>query len=125
MKSFFLQILTWFSHFDILKRKKIKLRRILFRQSLVHESVKNVLPTNAELRKKKKTQSRNLHEKKTIRIVYAPDNKAYWVSENVFYCADLIDGEVDLENAKPIDTHDISKQEIERLLFILDNLRNE
>lgn len=125
MKSFFLRMLTFFPHFDIIKRRRIKLRRILFRQSLIHESVKEVLPTNSELRKKKNSQSKNLQKQKTVRVIYAPDNKAYWVSENVFYCAELIDGEFNPEDAKPIDTHSLSNQEIEKLLFILDNLRNE
>ena len=53
------------------------------------------------------------------------DDKAYWVHDNIFYEADLIDGDPDIDNARPIDAINISDVEIDKLLYILDTLNDE
>jgi hypothetical protein len=42
----------------------------------------------------------------------------------MFYIGDSIDGKVLQETATPINTEDLSKNEISKLLFILDKLKN-
>lgn len=107
------------------KRRKIQLNRIKFRQSMIFKAIKPVLPTNSELRKKKDSQSKNHEKKSTIKVVISPENKCYWVLDNTFYCADIVDGHVDPETTQAIKTEHLSKQEISKLLEILDTLRNE
>lgn len=53
------------------------------------------------------------------------DDKAYWVQDNIFYEADIIDDDPDIESARPIDAMTISDKEIDKLLFILDTLNEE
>lgn len=123
-----LGLLTTVSIFAIIKRRKrkrIQLNKILFRQSVIYNTIKPALPTNQELREKKERQSKNHDKKSTIKVVISPDNKCYWVVNNTFYCADMVDGYVDPETTRAIETHDLPKQEINRLLEILDTLRNE
>lgn len=50
------------------------------------------------------------------------DDKAYWVFDNTFYQADIIDGEVDKESSKPIDASNMSYRDMTKMLFILDHL---
>jgi hypothetical protein len=50
------------------------------------------------------------------------DDKAYWVVDNAFYEAELIDGEIDKTTSKPINAFDMSKKDIHKMLYILDNL---
>jgi len=50
------------------------------------------------------------------------EDKAYWVINNMFYQADIIDGEVDKTSSRPVDAFDISSKEINKMLSILDNL---
>ena len=107
------------------KKRSIYLKPASFSQSNIHEAVKDMLPKNSELRKQKDSQTRKHYRENNVRIVYTPDQKAYWVSQNTFYCADLVDGELDPSSGKPIDTEGLSKKEIDRLLFILDNLKAE
>jgi hypothetical protein len=51
------------------------------------------------------------------------DNKAYWVKDNVFYFAETDSGDIIDVTAKPVDISSMSKQDIDKMLFILDNLR--
>jgi hypothetical protein len=51
------------------------------------------------------------------------DNKAYWVKDNVFYSADTDNGDIVSPTAEPVDISTMSKKDIDKMLFILDNLR--
>lgn len=82
------------------------------------------MPSNAELQNQKKRQS-NVHNKgNVVRVIRTPDSKAYWVEDNIFYYADVVDGQFDPTEKKAVDTSELSKKEINKLLFILDNLQN-
>lgn len=50
-------------------------------------------------------------------------NSIYWVQDNVFYTANVIDDEVDQDSIHPIDTESMSKSELEKMLLILDTLK--
>lgn len=60
-------------------------------------------------------------EEEAVSVAFLED-KAYWVIDNTFYEADIIDGEVDRETSKPIDAFQMTNLEMMKMLFILDNL---
>jgi len=60
-------------------------------------------------------------EEQGISVAYVED-KAYWVLNNTFYQADIVDGEIDRESSRPIDPFKMSSKDIMKMLFILDNL---
>ena len=62
-------------------------------------------------------------QKQTTRVIII-DEKAYWVSNNMFYVGDTVDGKVRPETGRPLDTTKMSKREVDKMLFILDNLKN-
>ena len=66
----------------------------------------------------------SMDEEYVVRIAML-DDKAYWVDDNIFYEADMIDGDPDIESARPIDAINISDVEVDKLLFILDTLNEE
>jgi hypothetical protein len=68
------------------------------------------------------SQSKIWKEKQTTKVVII-DEKAYWVSNNMFYVGDAVNGKVNPETGKPLDTSNMSKKQIDKLLFILDNLK--
>jgi hypothetical protein len=72
---------------------------------------------------KTKTQLEKIREKNIIRVAIV-DNKAYFVHENTFYTAEIVNGEVDRSSASPINAFDMSKKEIKKLLSILDNINS-
>jgi hypothetical protein len=72
-------------------------------------------------KEKKQTQMEKIRKKNIIRVAIV-ENKAYFVHENTFYTASLVDGEVDRSSASPINAFDMNKKEMKLLLSILDNM---
>ncbi len=53
------------------------------------------------------------------------NNKAYWIKNNIFYVADVLNGEVQKETQKEVDTMSMSKVELNEMMFIVEKLREE
>ena len=71
---------------------------------------------------KRSTQSSNYHEEAFIRVVVV-DGKAYWIKENTFFTADVVNGTVDKESTKEVDTMSMSDVELKKMLVIVETLR--
>ena len=69
-----------------------------------------------------KTQSRKYHEKMNIKVIIV-DQNAYWVKDNIFYTAPMINENIDNELAQEVDTMSMDKVQLEQMLFIMDKLR--
>jgi hypothetical protein len=131
MEYFFVAVLTIAISFVILKiikrNEKFFIGRAIYRQSDMHNLMKKFFSRNL-FNKKIETQMGKRTERDSVKIV-ATDDKAYWVVDNVFYVADLINNRPDMSTAKPVDTSNMSKEDVDKMLFILDNLdrgdRNE
>jgi len=107
------------------KRRNKAFRRTLYRQSDLHRIMKKffsqkLVPDSDKNRSSQLTKRR---EKDTIKVIVV-DEKAYWVSDNVFYTADAIEGNPIPETAKPLDTKKMSNKDVSKMLFILDNLKD-
>ena len=94
------------------------------RQSTLYKVIKKISPTYIETKVKKNKQSQVHKNKSVVRVIQAPNNKAYWVKDNIFYSADIVDGEFDPTAGIPVNTENASRKELETLLLILDNLKN-
>ena len=70
-----------------------------------------------------KSQLDRIRKKNIIRVAIV-ERTAYWVHENVFYEAEIIDGQINNENAKPIDAHLLTQKELNKLLTILDSMKD-
>ena len=85
-----------------------------------------ILPLLPEIKKYKKkaiTQS-SRHEEKTNTRVVIFDNKAYFVKDGTFYCAEMHGTEIDGANATLVDTMGMDKVQLDKMLFIMDQLRD-
>jgi hypothetical protein len=83
---------------------------LLLRNKVVEFDTNNTIP--------------EIDEDTQILTVASVDGKAYWVHENTFYQTNLLDGgEPDFESAEPVDTMALSPKDINKLLIILDNLK--
>jgi hypothetical protein len=105
------------------KRNKKSYTRSVYRQSDMHEMLKIFFSQEFNNKENKLSQFEKRKESLDIKVVIL-NNKAYWVSSNTFYVGDSIDGKVLPETAVAIDTENMSKNEIDKLLFILDKLKN-
>ena len=106
------------------KKRKKSFNKVLYRQSDMHNILKEFFFKDIFDDKVVTSQSKIWKEKQTTKVVII-DEKAYWVSNNMFYVGDAINGKVRPETGKPLDTTKMSKKEIDKLLFILDNLKGE
>lgn len=107
--------------YNILQESKIK--PIRYSQSHVHSLISPLLPKGIKIKKPKKTQSRIHEEKNNIKVIIM-DNSAYWIKDNAFYMADMfIDGTVNKDSTRRVDTDGMSKVQLDKMLFIIDKLR--
>ena len=104
------------------KKQKISLKRFTYSQSDLHQLVKSNLPSNFELKDRMLSQSELYMQHKTVRVITTPDQKAYWVKDNKFYFFNLEDGDFDPSAGTEIDTETMSKEEMNKMLTILDVL---
>ena len=114
-------ILSWCIIIIKVRKDKKEYSKKLYSQKDMHEMLKIFFSLEIE-DKKKKSQAGERNKKKQLNAVILQD-KAYWVRDNVFYVGDSINGTIVLESGSPIDTKDMSKSEISKLLFILDKLQ--
>jgi hypothetical protein len=98
------------------------LTNIKYRQSDIHQSVKAFVPKKINNKKKIESQSAK-HAANTMVKIIVIEDKAYWVKDNIFYFADALGGDIVAPTAQPVDISTMSKQDMDKMLFILDNLR--
>ena len=119
-----LTLISFSSIIIVMNRKRKKsFNKILYRQSDMHNILKDFFFKEIFDDKVVTSQSKIWREKQTTRVVII-DQKAYWVSNNMFYVGDTVDGKVRPETGRPLDTTKMSKKEVDKMLFILDNLKN-
>ena len=68
------------------------------------------------------TQSQKHIQKNMLKVVIT-EGKAYFILDNVFYVADAIDGRVNEETTRPLDTENMPTKELDKMLSILDDLK--
>ncbi len=105
------------------KKRKKSFNRVLYRQSDMHNILKDFFFKDIDNDKVFMSQSKIRKEKQTTKVVIL-DQKAYWISNNIFYVGEAVNGKVKPETGEPLDTSNMSKREIDKMLFILDNLKN-
>ena len=109
----------------VLMRKKAKkdFSKVLYSQSDMHRLLKYFFSLQINVNEKPESQLTKRVEKSMIKIIVV-GNSAYWVSDNIFYVADAVDGQVIPETAEPVDTNSMSRKDLDKMLFILDSLKN-
>jgi archaellin len=105
------------------KKEKKSFAKIVYRQSDMHNMLKDFFFKDIFNDNLVASQSKIWKEKQTTKVVII-NEKAYWVSNNMFYVGDTVDGQVRPETGIPLDTSNMSKKEVDKMLFILDNLKN-
>jgi hypothetical protein len=94
-----------------------------YSQSHIHETISPLIPNLKFYKKEIVRQSTNQEEKTNIKVVIF-DNKAYFVKDGTFYCAEMHGTEIDGANATLVDTMGMDKVQLDKMLFIMDQLRD-
>jgi hypothetical protein len=118
-------VLTMLSYWSILsivrKIHKKSFSVVIGSQSDIHALTKVMF---SQKKNTEKVSQLTKHEAKNRIDVLVVENKAYWVSNNVFYSGDIVDGAIDHETTSPIDIINMKKEEVDKMLFIMDSLKN-
>jgi hypothetical protein len=114
---------SWFIIRIIRKNARKSFSKTLYRQSDIHTLMKYFFSLNINNNEKPPSQLTKRRERDMIKVIVM-GNLAYWVSDNIFYVAEAIDGEVVPQTAKPVDTNSMSRRDLDKMLFILDSLKN-
>lgn len=118
-------VLTLLSYWSIINIVRLRYRKsfsvVLGSQSDVHNLTKRFsdVPTT-----KHKTSQMKKYEDRNRIDVLVIEEQAYWISNNVFYTGEIVDGQIDHETTKPINTENMQKDEIDKMLFIIDSLKD-
>ena len=115
-----LAVLLFLFAYMVLSRPKDNEETFIVSQSMIlHRYVQNKqYGKNLKI----KTQSRKYHEKMNIKVIIVDEN-AYWVKDNIFYTAPMINEHIDNDMAREVDTISMDKVQLEQMLFIMDKLR--
>ena len=69
-----------------------------------------------------KTQSKNHYDKTNVKVIIV-DSHAYWIKDNIFYKAPLVNELIDKNLAEQVDTIHMDRVQLDKMLFIMDKLR--
>lgn len=97
---------------------------ISYSQSHIHNLIDPFLPDNSTLTLLKPTQASKYLEETQQKFIIV-EEKAYWIKDNEFFVANMIDGSIDRESAQLVDTMSMSKVELEKIIFIVEKLTGE
>jgi len=107
----------------VVKNKKKDTSKMIHRQSDVHKLLKYFFSIPLSNNENNFSQLTKHKQKGIIKVIVLGD-QAYWVSNNIFYVADAVDGKVQKSTAKPVDIESLPKVDLDKMLFILDSLRD-
>jgi len=126
MKYLLIIGLTLFASWSIInisnKKRMMFLGKDRYKQSYIYEIIKDVVPKQTFDKTKVITQSQKHIQKNMLKVVIT-EGKAYWILNNVFYTANAINGRVDEETVEPLDIQDMPAKELNKMLSILDDLK--
>lgn len=94
-----------------------------YSQSHIHSLVYPLLPPKLATRKELNTQSsKHLKDVQIRVIIVGPD--AFWIKDNVLYTAKVTKEGVDKDTTLPVDTIGMDSVELDKMIFIVDQLRS-
>lgn len=111
----------------IQNKNKIKINKkdfvIKYSQSHMLEIVKPLLPPQEGKKVNRNTQSYKHEEKTNVRVIVS-DGQAFWIRDNLFYSANFLGDMIDKDSTSVVDTMGMNKVELDKMLFIIDQLRD-
>jgi len=103
---------------------------VFFRNKAVYEPMmtQSMLHNQYSMQRKyiekvnRKSQSKIRKEKENVRVIIV-ENTTYWIQDNAFYTAPMINNLISKDSAIQVDTIHMDKVQLDKMLFIMDKLR--
>lgn len=115
-------LFLWSKKLDVVADNTQRVK-IAYRQSSIHEVLKPFLIAQQFTKSPKKTQARNIRDKNHVRVIFI-DGMAYWITNNTVYTADTNESGVIKESTRVVDMMGMNSVELDKMLFIMDKLRD-
>ena len=100
--------------------KKEKVYEPMMTQSMIHNQYSKQRKYIEKINRK--SQSKIRQEKENVRVIIV-ENEAYWIKDNAFYTAPMVNNLIGKDYAIQVDTEHMDKVQLDKMLFILDKLR--
>ena len=120
--TFILLILFSILFKDSINKNNINKNIIKYSQSHIFMNLKPFLPNMSDIKKIKKTQSLDYEKKTNIKVIIL-DDYAYWIKQNQFYKALVVDNSINSDTTTVVDTIGMDSIQLDKMLFIMDKLR--
>ena len=78
-------------------------------------------PPTLNIPERIETQASKYHDSSQTRILFT-EQHAYWIKDNSVYRADVVEGAILNESAKPLDIMSMDKVELDEMMFIIETL---
>jgi hypothetical protein len=95
--------------------------KIFATQSRTNELMKQMFIQDESF-PKATSQSMKYFDSVNLRILIL-EEQAYWIKNNAVFVAQVIDGEIEKETAKEVDTMTMDKIQLNKLMFIVEKLK--
>ena len=100
------------------KKKSLFIKRQSDNVIMFNDRIDKIL----EEPKMPKTQSMQYVDKHTLRAIVV-DDSMYWIVNNEFYVADIVNGNVEENTTRLVDTMTMDKVQLDKIMFIVEKLR--
>jgi hypothetical protein len=90
-------------------------------QAYVHNLVFDKLIDEIAPEERPLTQSSDWEKKNEVRVIVL-DNEAYWIVGQTLYVAQVVNGDVDNDSTKKVDTMNMDAVQLEKTQFIVQKL---
>jgi len=106
-----------------LRVNKVKENPFRYSQSHIHMLLLPLMPNLRNYKKPRVSQSTKHVDKINIKVIIY-EKKAYFVKNGTFYCAEVNGDQIDSANARSVDTMSMDRVQLDKMLFIMDQLRD-
>lgn len=114
-----MSIISYFA--NLFKKKKVDSQfQITLRQSSLYVMLSPFVVFEKQ-EKVIQTQATEFMKKQFISVILL-DHQAYWIMNNTLYVADEINGSIDKESTRPVDTMTMDKVQLDKTIFIVNAL---
>lgn len=97
--------------------------KIRYTQSHVYSLMAPILRyVPDDMVERKPTQSGDYRQSSYVRVIIL-DDYAYWIKDQALYVAEIVDGFVNKETTRRVDTMTMDKVELDKTMFIVEKLR--
>lgn len=95
--------------------------KVSYRQSNIFEAIKPSIDYLRSIAPRPETQASKYEARHMVKVLIL-EGKAYWIKDNSVFVADVIDGDVDKDGARAVDTMSMDKVQLDKLSFIVEKL---